>query len=235
MKKFVVCFVCLLLLLSSCSNTEYSERDPQGIYKPEFCYENYIMADPNLVPVALDDKDFGTIMVDGVRNTFYSMKEIPLEKFLCKKERSIILQEVPEIRVVRNKELIEEPIFDYHFKKTELFWESEDYSESVVEMDPRRFQEDLHEKINAQNYLSHDSPWTSILKKHTDGSMTWNLRLKVRVSFSEYENLAWEANVFLVEEKYYLEFYIYQDNENESPDFYAPILIPLDLDIDLTV
>ena len=262
MKKIItVIFILLILILNtlaSCAKSEkYGKVEYPEQYTPEYCAENYVDADQNLVPLYIDNKDgVGPISVSDGYDTFYAIKDIPFDKYLFASKWQLLSTHT---RVVQNKnmELPEQEILSYQCKSVDLFWKkvnnssggrfdkwsSPDHADQVSEHiatlnseEATMFQTYIRECLNTGNYVESGKPnsefmVSSVWKENMDSGLAQNW-LCLRVSFVEYENLVWEvavqkAVIKEAEERYYMTFFWFITDEKHPDGYWKIVYIPL--------
>ena len=135
MKKILICLLAITTLLpcalSSCSKVlrkadEYIVTYPEN-YTVDYCNENYIKADPNLLYLRVADNDLGKNNVKGKNGNFRAIKDVPLDEYLMFDEALLLYSLSYEI--IKNKnnlDLPQQEILSYKIKDIKIYRQTYD-------------------------------------------------------------------------------------------------------------
>ncbi len=259
MKKRIIIYICVLsLLCASLSSCSDSKMDYPEIYTPEYCYENYVQADPHLNYLYSAKNSIGSFREDSSPSThnFFGIIDVPLEEYLS--DIIFTFMSGTEEQIFKNKNVTEEAILDYNIEKVELFWRLSlsfdelkernkitsagkyTYYEHIETLDDgASFQEYIAECIDKGDYLQFihggiidpNEPSMENIKDTviTSYGTQETIVVKIRVYFSDYENLVWDTGVV-----YFDDGDFYMGGAVFSTEFqsYSQIFIPLPQDIE---
>lgn len=241
--SFILIIILLSNSLSSCKKQEKYEVDYPHYYTPEYCSEYYIEADTNLIHLYSAENSIDKGEIPGGYSCYYAIKDIALEDYLALKEVLLLVKPFHhKIVRKRNKDMPIQEVLSYELKKVEIYKrgniESEDWSrlgvarvsESIVTLDSAgaaSFQSHMLDCIEKGNYTEHDS----VLTSSWDSVERDNALLYIRVHFSEYENLVWDARIIECNGEYCMYFYWYPPDVNGTGSTSEIIFIPLGQDI----
>jgi hypothetical protein len=196
---------------------------------------NYTRADPNLIHLSVDSNGVGT---EG-STMKYPIEGIPVNEYICIKSRIGIFN---SYRAYISKEsgLKEEPILDWEYKSVVLYNLNLEYSSSPSQsgrtlpsgasilnygqqifggtfatIDVQMFKDYVIRSIETKNYVD------SLPSARSE-------YFQIRVFFTKYENLVWDAKIVRVREdnSRYIVFYLPTENEE-----YKKVYIPLPAEI----
>lgn len=210
----------ILIMFTSCGyEKEEKEKyivDYPEIYTPEYCIENYINADPNLIHLVAADNAIGQIDVPGGSAEYVAIKDVPIDEYLLLDE-AIMFAPLSNkvVKNINNLNLPQQEILSYDL-------------ESVIIYSIARDLDDTNEKklgveMISEIITSTDCDGATAFQNHIiDCIETNNYRktgiagdlfeavenIRVRVVFKDYENLAWDSGLFKQNGSYYIVFYI---------------------------
>ena len=250
-KKVLSCCLLMILLLfyllTACKGAKGYKVDYPDYYTPEYCYENYIDADPNLIHLFCSENSIGTYRNTGFFDTYYAIKDVLLDEYLCIRRINVLFNTgIGDVQIVRNKKtgLSEQEILTLNYKSVELYWqgrESPPNSKTWFSIGSNKVQETIASLsgTDAANFQSHivrvlesgkceevGSPFYRFVTKEPEGNL-----LFIRVVFEEYENLVWETAIRESDGKYYMYFYWYTADEDHPEGFWDIIYVPLSEEI----
>ena len=122
MKKICLLLVISLLLLTSC----YDSLEGIQAYKypdwftREYCLENYVLADPNLMYLYCYNSA-KSITVPYITNYFAAIKDVELDSFISLIQYIVLWGSSYNVSVVRKKDCKIDPIHDWTVSKIEMF------------------------------------------------------------------------------------------------------------------
>ena len=238
MKKIVSCFLISLALfhmLTSCRQREERADDyvadyPE-MYTPEYCMDNYVGADENLIHVQAAENSIGKVLEYGVYYDFYAIKDVPMEEYLSVSTCAIMF-DYPTDRIVKNKNLdrSEQEILAWEIKSVELYWTRADASSSleyVAALDSKEaalMQSQWIEYLENGKYKEKGGIYNSIEKGE---DTLYESVLRVRVSFSKYENIVWEAGIKEDDGEYYVHFDWFTAHEAFPDGYFKYVYLPI--------
>lgn len=250
MKRIIaIVLIFASLLITSCAKKQSYICDYPGMYTLEYCSENYTRFCHNLKALVVAKNYIGEQRTDK----YYAIKDVPLEKYLVMTPRPVIFGSVYSVYLCQNINCSDFPIVDYTAIKAELFWEepegvyddTEDpddiraswgtcvFYESVAEVNAQEFQDYICSAIESKNYYKLNC--RNLVTKYIDRNVnqaTKLVYLSVRVYFSEYENLVWDACVVSVEGYYYITISVPKEEIDDTAyGNYIDIQIPVTDDI----
>lgn len=223
MKKRVILLFCtlsvLLHMLSSCQKGKPFEMEYPEIYTANYCLENYVEADPNLVYLYAAKNEIGGSGVGiGKYYHFSGIKDIPLDKYLAAWGNEWMNQNKCFYVMQNKKTLDEQAVLDYSIEKIELFWhknpwgddEEEKWTLNIGEMvyfehmytfeknEILDFQTYLRNAINTNSFKDASSISFKRISQHytNDYGQTGDITVSMRVYFSEFENLVWDSEIY---------------------------------------
>ena len=126
MKKLIFLLM-VLIVFSSCQKRENYVVEYPELYTPEYCTNNYIQADPNLLYIAYADNSIGRIDVPGGYARYYAIKDVPIDDFLLLDEA--IMFDPLSYKIVKNKynlDLTLQDILSYKIKSVLTYSQSKD-------------------------------------------------------------------------------------------------------------
>ena len=258
MKK-ILCFVLCIsfVFLFSCAY----KADYPDTFTSEYCYNNYVMANPNLrltcdakiaknrvkdkvyVPQGGTYEDLSDgrdpAIYDANNYIFRAIKNIPMDKYLLQ-ARPIIFDTSKDV-LIKNKDYHKDPIFDYNAILAEIVWEGSENYISVAKIDVKAIKKVICEAIKSENYLELEKKiiikkeYTPERKFFNSEPKTDNLYLNLEITFEEYESLIWVGRIFKNENKYYLRCYIETgetvEEKYKEGDLYKAVYVELPEDI----
>ena len=252
MKKFVraMLIVCLVLfVLVSCSpDYRFEAVYPEG-HDAEYFYNHYVEADPNLLHLYASKNDAGRYSYSGQYYRYYAIKDVPIDEYVCYSCDAAYLDPNFSSYVARNKnmEISEPEILSYEVSGAELYWSDGLYYkdknrnmevlgqnicyETVATIDATAFQNHLALCLDTGNYVSDiEPPPSSISQSVVDqkGIQQHLLKLKIRVHFSKYENMVWDADVVKSNDTYYVVYQLIVVSKNFPEGYYSTVYVPLD-------
>ena len=225
MKKFISILLCssfIMTFFTSCKKHDDNIVEYPEMYTPEYCSENYIEADPNLIYTVSADNDIGKTDIPGGYAKYYAIKDVPIDDYLLLDEA--VMFAPLSYKIVKNKNNLDIPqqeILSYKIKSVLIYSQSKDLDvsdkkalgekmvdEIVASMDGNdatAFQNHIIDCIETENYR----------EAGTEGDLYEVVEnIHVRVVFENYENLAWDSGLFKQNDAYYIVFYTPVD----SPD-----------------
>lgn len=242
--------VIVIMCISSCSSRETYKAEYPEFFTPEYCYQNYVDADPNLTYLICARNGIGRHEENRHVDRYYAIKDIPVDKYLCSFRNSIMFSKYLDAQILKHKDLHEEAILDYAVTELEIYWgwldsfehERDMYNigndkvcESLVSTDAKDFQEYLCstvELIVNNEFYEGISSLPPITKQYTQDGVASELVLQLRVYFTEYDNLVWDAQLCCDETKSYGAYFYLRFNLptyfDESYSYgYREVYIPL--------
>ncbi|MBR6577453.1 MAG: hypothetical protein IKK74_00745 [Clostridia bacterium] len=245
----------LLLTFVSCGpDYRFKAKYPEG-YTAGYFHANYVQADPNLIHLYASENSAGKYDEFGQIDRYYAIKDVPIDEYVCYSHDWFILDPGFEVYIARNKDMkiSGSEILSYEVSSAELFWEDgsyfddkernkmeaigeKKYYESVASIDAKAFQNALKDCIETGNYVGYrDLDSSSLYKPFVDHEgVNSYLTLKIRVRFSKYENIVWDATVKRSMEepdKYYVVHQLFVTTENFPEGYYTDVCVPLDSSI----
>ena len=252
MKKLVrvILVVCsLLFVLVSCGpDYRFEAVYPEG-YDAEYFYNNYVEADPNLTHLYASKNDAGRYSYSGQYYRYYAIKDVPIDEYVCYSRDAAYLDPNFSSYVARNKDMeISEPeILSYEVSSAELYWldglcykdKNRDMEalgqnacyETIATIDATAFQNHLALCLETGNYVSDIEPPPSLISQSVfdqKGIQQHLLKLKIRVHFSKYENMVWDADVVKSNDTYYVVYQLIVVSKNFPEGYYSTVYVPLD-------
>ena len=248
MKKILICLLAITTLLpctlSSCSKVlrksdEYIVTYPEN-YTSDYCDENYIEADTNLLCLRLAENTIGKSNIKGNNGSYRAIKDVPLDEYLVFDNAITVLPF--SYKILKNKNnlnLPQQEILSYKIKDVKIYleanlepvdryklWkklvEEELYSISGEKADA--FQAHIIECLEQGNYhKNYGKQYGYVFTP--DPIISNNHMVRLMVTFENYENLVWHTTIYEKKNKFYIDFY----TPSDSPDGgWLPNYIPLD-------
>lgn len=231
--------VMLLTILSSFNKHKKNVVDYPKIYTPEYCSENYIQADPNLIHLVSADNDIGQIDVPGGSARYYAIKDVPLDEYLLLDEAIMFAPLSFQIVKNRNKDLPMQEVLSYEVKSLQLYSNLGDCKDkknlgtekvyeyiALLESDSATvFQSHILECLETKNYKENEMGVPYDFVYYNDSAIS------IRVTFSKYKNLVWDALIIELESEYFMYFYWFTIDEKHPDGYYDIIFIPLNEEI----
>ena len=209
----------VLIVFSSCQKRENYVVEYPELYTPEYCTNNYIQADPNLLYIAYADNSIGRIDVPGGYARYYAIKDVPVDEYLLLDEA--VMFAPLSYKIVKNKyksDLPQQEIVSYKIKSVLIYSQSKD----LDELDKKALGEKMVDEIvasidgnDATAFQSHiiDCMQTKNYKEvGIAGDLYDILNIRVRVVFENYENLVWDSNLYKQNDTYYILVHTYVDD-----------------------
>lgn len=251
MKKFLICLLAITTLLpctlSSCSKVlrkadEYIVTYPEN-YTVDYCNENYIEADPNLLYLRVADNDIGRIEIPGGGARYRAIKDVPLDEYLMFDE-SIMFAPL-SYKILKNKnnlDLPQQEILSYKIKDIKIYRQT--YDTEIEPVDKYKLGAKMvEEELSSISGEKTDAFQAHIIECLEQGNYHKNYgkqygyvfnpnivrsndrKVRLRVTFENYENLVWDTTIYEKKNKFYIDFY----TPSDSPDGgWLPNYIPLD-------
>ena len=244
--------VFLLLTFVSCGpDYRFEAKYPEG-YTAGYFHANYVRADPNLIHLYASENSAGKYDAFGQIERYYAIKDVPIDEYVCYSHDWIILDPAFEVYIARNKDMkiSESEILSYEVSSAELYWEDgsyfndkernkmeaigeKSYYETVASIDATVFQNALKDCIETGNYVDYQNSVSNSVYKDFVNHKGVNsyLTLKIRVRFSKYENIVWDATVKKSMDepnKYYILYKLFVTTETSSEGYYTDVCVPLD-------
>lgn len=239
MRKQALLLIITLLFQSLCCGCAPKTEDlgyeavyPE-LYTPEYCYENYVEADPGLIHLCSAKNSLDRFEIPGGYGYgyYYAIKDVPMEDYLALKVIQAFVSPFNH-SIVRNKnaDMPVQEILSYKLKGIDLYtrasvddkdWSSlgkEYIGECVASLDSSSatsFQAHIIDCIENGNYTD------SQRSDNFDLVLYENKSLHMMAYFEEYENLAWSGLIIKIEGQYYLYFFY------RTADIYKNIYLPL--------
>lgn len=247
----ILLLTAILISFSSCTQPrEVYEAEYPEYLTPEYCYENYTEADPNLIYLFAAQNSIGKYRENISSHTYYAVKDLPIEKYICSSEVAFMVRGY-QYHVLKHKNNTEEAITDYEAQKVELVWmESMPFEEeksipfigsdivyeTVASFDAKAFQDYLTEAIfSIRNGDAGEDVYSMPIidiQYRDENYKLGLLNLKIRMHFSEYENLVWDASLIHDENdyydgKYYMWIYLFTVTDIAPEGYYDQFFIPV--------
>lgn len=219
MKVYIRLLSVLLVacIFSSCANTDEYIIDYPESYTLDYCIDNYVEADPNLIYLRAADNIIGKMEIPGGFASFRAIKDVALDEYLLRDEA--VLYRYISYQIVKNKnniQLPEQEILSYDL-------------ESIIIYSPKSLRDiyldqlKLGTEIISEILISTDSEGVAAFQNHIiDCIETNNYRqdiqgniddFRARVVFKNYESLAWDTRLREQNGTYYIDFYIPADGD----------------------
>lgn len=219
--KRIICFLMVLILfvliLTSCKKNEVYTVEYPDIYTPEYCRDNYIRASKNLVHIYNAENEIGQFIKlqdVGGWGTYYAIKDVPLDEYLLRDELQMFTDHKFSIVKNKNKALPKDEILSYKISDLKLYsfslasdddqnYGSNCVKENVASLDRDKldsFQTYIQNCIDTKNYKTPKFGNKSYVRHN-------GLLLYIRVCFSEYQFLAWDAVIIYKDDVYCMEVY----------------------------
>lgn len=217
MKKILCFTLCVsFILLFSCAY----KADYPNTYTTEYCYKNYVNANPNLL-LTVDAKIAKNSVERSARSEsynpsgwyrFYGIKNIPIDKYLW--QRHNLLLGISE-RLVRNKNYFKDPLFDYDAISAKMAWIGKENDISVAEIEVNAIKKVICDAIRSKNYSEYTETLKTIKREYTPEKTFFNIEPKtdtlylgIEIIFEEYDDLFWMGTILADSEKYYVECFV---------------------------
>ncbi len=239
--------VFVLLSLSSCGpDYRFQATYPEG-YTATYFSQQYVQADPNLVHLYASENDAGQYELNGRYWQYYTIKDTPVEEYVCYSEDFWMLDPGFSSYVARNKdmEMTDSEILSYKMSGAELYWYDpspfKDGShkmealgekicyEIVDHIDAAAFQTHLRTCVDEKNYVTIQNAIGYIRKEFVnDEGVKSTLSLKIRVHFTDYENIVWDGYVVMQDGVYYVNYPLFTVTDTFPEGYYKNVYVPLD-------
>lgn len=251
MKKILICLLAITTLLpctlSSCSKVlrksdEYIVNYPEYLTL-DYCIDNYIQADPNLLYLRAADNDIGKTEIPGGYAMYCAIIDVPVDDYLLIDE-SILMSLLP-YEIVKNKynvNLPQQEILSYKIKSVIIYSPPQDMytinpdkrsmgekmvQEIVASIDGNAttvFQNHIIDCIEKDNYHKDYGEQYGYVFNPTVATSN-DRKICLMVTFENYENLVWNTTIYENKNKFYIRFY----TPSDSPDGgWRSNYIPLD-------
>ncbi len=231
MKKLIICFLSVILILSFLSSCGRKNkiRYPDT-YTPEYCASNYIEADYHLKFSEVAENSIGTINSGGLY-AYYGIKGIPLDRYLICKQW--LIYEIGEKLVInKNSGIQKQEVLVYEIEKIEIYHKvkndnntseiSDNVLVSLNKDESKEFQDALNEAIDLKNYKDLDEMRKQTERPEIKAQLPRFINLKAnneevvyfKVYFSSYPNIYWQITLVEIKEDQgdiYLDFNLYSD------------------------
>lgn len=239
MRKITLCLLCLFLAFSGCAERYKYVAEYEEALTPDYCFENYMEADPNLTYLHAAYNSIGRYVNSGQYIDYYGIEGISHESYLGTRISYVILSLSYEVSVVKSKTLEEEPIYDltavsakiYEFKNVNTKYSNKStddnvanygsllLNEEICALDAEYIASYIREKLSSGEYIENNS----IHPRLTDYKNAEDSYLALRICFDEYENLVWDSTIFTDNDNYYFLCYIFKSGLLD--EFYSPVYV----------
>ena len=206
----------IMCMFSSCANTdEYIVNYPES-YTLDYCIDNYVNADPNLIYLRVADNRIGRMDVPGGFASYCAIKDVPICDYLLLDENIMFAPlSYKVVKNINNLNLPQQEILSYDLESVIIYSIAKDLDETN--------EKKLGVEMISEIIASTDCDGATAFQNHIiDCIGTNNYRetgiagdlfeavenIRVRVVFKDYENLAWDSGLFKQNGSYYIVFYI---------------------------
>lgn len=242
-----VFLLCLVQCMASCS--KHYQADYPDNFTTEYCVQNYIYADPNLLYLERSENRpaGGAHHGPGAIINYYAIRNISPEEYLAMKYHLILSDTT--LRIVKKsnlgtdayeiltKEIVGAEIYkrtivddpNYYCAGTDC------YQSQIAKLTDTQIEvliEHIETSLDSQQYTAcplHEPEDELFLYYYY--LPTRSHPTVLRVYFEEYQNMVWDALIVQEEGTYYIIFYVYDDSPEPSgikPDKrWVPVLITL--------
>lgn len=231
----VLAEIALVILIIFCINLftpkpERFEMEYPEHYTSEYCYNNYIEADPCLIALNIADNSVDDEIYH--HRIYFGIKDVPLEKYLCSQTIMIFVKE--DYGLVKHMDMEnEEAIRDYDVNTASLFWEGEG-DIAIIErvLNAEKLKTYIQKSLDEGNYVDGSCGINyNVNKKVNMNSLkSETVYLTIKINFKKYENIVWQTYVYSKDGTYYLLAYKYVCSDIGSK-YYSSVFIPIDSDI----
>ena len=102
------CFLMIILLFTSCNKHQKNTVEYPKKFTVEYCIDNYITADPNLIYLVSADNEIGPFDVPGGSARYRAIMGVPVDDYLlldqsCLRPFPMKSSKTSTIRICRNK------------------------------------------------------------------------------------------------------------------------------------
>ena len=211
-------------MFSSCTKTdntdEYIVNYPEYLTL-DYCIDNYIKADPNLLYLRAADNDIGKTEIPGGYAKYCAIIDVPVDDYLLIDE-SILLALLP-YKIVKNKynlNLPQQEILSYKIKSVIIY--SLPLDMYTINPEKRSMGEKMVQEIIAsidgnaatafQNHIIDCIETNNYKKTGIAGDFLERVNFNVRVVFEDYENLVWDSELRKQNDTYYILFHTPADS-----------------------
>ena len=240
MKKIIGFLACLILpfvlgiaiFMVVIWITSYEVEYPET-YTVEYCKENYVPANPQLVAFKIADNSVEDIWRDDI---YIAIKNVPTEDYLYHKNNIFLTTSHTEI--VRNKNLVlpEDELLFYEYKSLELYVNGNQYNLSNTELKKSTgdkadsFRAYIQECLESGNYKKFS--FDPNIVSHAYANEKFSIILEIK--FSEHPYLGWGSEIYQFTDgdpNYYFLFARFVVDESHPDGYYKRLCIPLPEDL----
>lgn len=218
MKKIIFILLCssiIIMFITSCNKHDDNIVEYPEMYTPEYCSENYIEADPNLIYTVSADNDIGKIDIPGGYARYYAIKDVPIDKYLLLDEA--VMFAPLSYKIVKNKfnlDIPQQEILSYKIKSVLIYSQSKNLDELEKKALGEKMVDEIVASIDGNDAIAFQNHIIECVEKNNyrETGMSGDIyealeNIHLRIVFEEYENLAWDSGIFKQNDKYYIVFY----------------------------
>jgi len=249
MKKVYTLVLSVLLLLglfTSCTQEKTPKIEYPEIYTPEYCANNYVPADGQLIVTGVLENYIGggENYPKNIKKRYYGIKDIPFDSYLMSKEGAI-LGSIDELVINKSLGIQKQEVLVYEIEKIEIYYiasnddNTSDSTKKVLVLfdkeESKKFQYYLNEVIDSQSYTTSSDLRAQASRPEMSAPsfihvMAQNKEVvEFKVYFSSYSNMYWHSFIEELDRvpgEHYIRFGLYDDYGTDSQDS-TPVYIPL--------